>query len=57
MNERDWSACTDPTVMLNHLRGRASERKLRLFAVACCRHIWDLLPDERQAVLRELIAK
>jgi hypothetical protein len=47
MTEREWSACTDLNVMLNHLRGRVSDRKLRLFAVACCRHIWELLPDER----------
>jgi hypothetical protein len=32
--------------MLDFLHGHASARKLRLFATACCRRLWDLLPEE-----------
>jgi hypothetical protein len=40
--------------MLEFLRDKASERKLRLFVVGCARFVWDLLADEtwREAVLR-----
>ncbi len=47
MTETEWDACADPTSMLRFLRGRASDRKLRLFAAACCRPLWPLLTDGR----------
>jgi hypothetical protein len=49
VTEADWNNSTEPQKMLLALRasGRASERKLRLFACACCRLIWDFPNDER----------
>jgi hypothetical protein len=47
MNEAEWLACDDSGPILAFLRGRASERKLRLFACACVRAIAHLMPDKR----------
>jgi len=47
MTEQEWLAGTAPGIMVNFLRDRGSERKLRLFACACCRLVWNLLTDWR----------
>jgi hypothetical protein len=46
MTESNWMNCTDPQKMLEFLRDKASDRKLRLFACACCRCMWGLLADD-----------
>jgi hypothetical protein len=63
MTEAEWLAAADPGPMLDFLRGRggATDRKLRLFAVACCRRVWHLFSDHpwsREAVgLAESLAE
>src|SRR3712207_4807091 len=47
MTEEEWLRCMDPEKMLLVIRDRVSERKMRLFAIACCRHIWDRITDPR----------
>jgi hypothetical protein len=43
VDEVTWLACTDPRSMLEFLRDRTSDRKLRLFACACVRRVWERL--------------
>jgi hypothetical protein len=46
ITEAEWLACTEPQPMLVFLGGKASDRKLRLFACACVRRVWSLLYDK-----------
>jgi hypothetical protein len=52
MTEAEWLACTNPTSMLEFLRAKAPDRKLRLFACACCRRAWHLLPKAVRKVVQ-----
>lgn len=60
MTEARWYECRDPVAALHFLEGRTSERKRRLFAVACCRRIEHLITQFKGAfravVLGERIA-
>ncbi len=47
MTEQEWVECEDPEVMERFVRARSSKRKARLYYCACCRHIWELMTDER----------
>ena len=53
MNETSWLSCSNPHELLTSLaeRGLTSDRKLRLFAVARCRQIWHLLPEDVQSIV------
>ena len=47
MTEAQWFASAEPGEMLNQLGAKISDRKLRLFACACCRRVWNFVRDER----------
>jgi hypothetical protein len=47
MNESQWLESNNPRPMLAVLHSRGSDRKLQLFAIACCRRVWHLMTDAR----------
>ncbi len=53
MTEEQWLNGTRLEPMLNHLHRNAivSDRKLRLFACACCRRLWPLLGERARRVI------
>jgi hypothetical protein len=44
VTESDWLSCVDPEPMVRALPADRCQRELRLFAVACVRRVWFLLP-------------
>jgi hypothetical protein len=54
MKEVNWKICNDPTPRLEWLQGKASERKVRLFGLACYRRLWHLLPSDRWKILADV---
>lgn len=56
MVNAEWLTCDDPALMLAWLRsiGGTSERKVRLFAVACCRRVWPWLSEESSRIAVEV---
>ncbi len=57
MTEQEWLACTEPQKMLQFLRSKVSDRKLRLFSCACCRSIWHLLTETRGQDAVEIVER
>jgi hypothetical protein len=57
--EKEWLNCTDSTLMLEFLEGKASDRKMRLFACGCCRElaVWIRLQDRKSRSLIELVER
>jgi len=51
MTERKWSVSTDPDVLLESVRDRATDRQLRLFLCGCCRRLLPWLKGPRKAAL------
>lgn len=57
MTEKEWMECEDPETVLDFLRDKASERKYRLFACACCRLIWPQMTSVRGRRAVETVEK
>jgi hypothetical protein len=57
MTEAEWFACTDPTIMLEHLKSSAAERSLRLFGCGVCRMNWHLVSGEQIKSVIEVVER
>jgi hypothetical protein len=55
MTEAQWLVCGDPNGVLAATGARATERKVRLFCVACCRQVLHLAPAARRKSAETLL--
>jgi hypothetical protein len=55
MTEVEWLATDHPYTLLAAVRGWASDRKLRLFGVACCRQVQDVIPAGHYRKLLDVV--
>jgi len=51
MAEAEWLTCTSAAVMPDCVKGGVSDRKMRLFAVACSRQLWHSVVCRGQSAL------
>src|SRR5260370_40124511 len=51
MTEYDYLDRTGPIEFLTFMQAKATDRKLRLFASACCRHVWDRLSSTDKLIV------
>ena len=49
MRAKEWAACTQVDLMLKRLDAKKHRRKWVLFNCACCRRVWDKMPDDCRA--------
>jgi hypothetical protein len=57
MDQQGWLESAEAWPMLEFLRGRVSERRLRLFACACLRRVWDVLTEEDSRKAVEIVER
>jgi hypothetical protein len=51
VTEAEWLSCGDPEPMVRALPADRYQRELRMFAVACVRRVWHLLPAGCRAAI------
>jgi hypothetical protein len=56
MTEEEWLICTEQRKLLEHLRGKASQRRFALFILDCAYRSWDVLQNDAHRLYRTIDA-